>query len=66
MSSLLFGIAHTEQALVGISVTFLDALFFSSLRYRYDTLWAPILAHGLNNTIGLTTYFLVGPVYGFW
>jgi uncharacterized protein len=29
-------------------------------------LWAPVLTHGFSNTIGLVTFFLVGPVYGFW
>jgi membrane protease YdiL (CAAX protease family) len=65
-SSVLFGVAHTEQGLVGVVVTFLDALFFSALRLRYRTVWASILAHGFNNTIGLLALFLVGPIYGFW
>lgn len=65
-SSVLFGLAHTEQGLVGVVVTFLDALFFSALRLRYRTVWASILAHGFNNTIGLVALFLVGPIYGLW
>jgi membrane protease YdiL (CAAX protease family) len=36
------------------------------LRLHYRTLWAPVLAHGFNNTIGLVTFFLVGPVHGLW
>jgi CAAX protease family protein len=40
-SSVLFGLAHTEHGTVGVVVTFLDALFFSVLRLRYRTLWAP-------------------------
>jgi membrane protease YdiL (CAAX protease family) len=36
------------------------------LRMRYRTLWAPVLAHGFNNSIGLTAYFLAGPMYGLW
>jgi membrane protease YdiL (CAAX protease family) len=47
-------------------VTFLDGLFFTALRRRYRSLWAAILAHDFNNTIGLVAFFLVGPVYGFW
>ncbi len=65
-SSALFGLIHTEQGAVGVGLTFVDALFFSVLRYRYRTLWAAVLAHGFSNTIGLTAYFLVGPVYGLW
>jgi membrane protease YdiL (CAAX protease family) len=65
-SSVLFGLAHTEQGLVGVVVTFLDALFLSALRLHYRTVWASILAHGFNNTIGLVALFLVGPIYGFW
>lgn len=66
ISSVLFGLAHTEQGTVGVAVTFLDALFFSFLRLRYRTLWASILAHGFSNTLGLITFFLIGPIYGFW
>ncbi len=49
-----------------MAVTFLDGLFFTAARLRYRSLWATILAHGFNNTIGLVALFLVGPVYGFW
>jgi len=65
-SAVLFGLAHTEQGLIGVALTTLDAVFFSVLRYRYATLWAAVLAHGYNNTIGLVAYFLVGPIYGLW
>jgi hypothetical protein len=65
-SSTLFALAHTEQGLVGMTLTFVDALLFTALRLWFGTLWAPILAHGLNNTLGLTTYYLIGPVYGLW
>ncbi len=66
VSSLLFGLAHTEQGLIGVTVTTLDAIFFSLLKLKYDNIWAPILAHGLSNTIGLTAFFFVGPIYGLW
>lgn len=66
LSSLLFGVIHTEQGTIGVVVTTLDALFFSWLRWRRGTLWAPVLAHGFNNTIGIVTFFLVGPVHGLW
>ena len=64
VSSALFALAHTEQGMIGVIVTFLDALFFSALRWRFRTLWAAVLAHGFNNTIGLVTFFFVGPIYG--
>jgi membrane protease YdiL (CAAX protease family) len=62
----LFGLAHTEQGVIGVVVTLLDALFRSFLRLRYRSLWAPVLAHGFSNTIGLITVFLIGPIYGLW
>ncbi len=65
-SSLLFGIAHSEQGLVGVLIITVDAIAFSVVRYRYKTLWASVLAHGFNNTIGFIAFFFVGPVYGFW
>ena len=52
LSSALFGLAHTEQGLVGILLATSDAIFFSVLRYRYRTLWASVLAHGFLNSIG--------------
>lgn len=65
-AAVLFGLAHAEQGQVGMGLTFLDALFFSYLRAQWGGLWASVLGHGLNNTIGLTTFYLVGPVYGLW
>ena len=35
LSSVLFGLAHTDQGLIGVALTTLDAVFFSVLRYRY-------------------------------
>jgi len=66
LSSVLFGLAHTEQGAVGVLLTTCDAVFFCVLRYRYRTLWASVLAHGFNNTIGLTAFFLFGPFTGLW
>jgi CAAX protease family protein len=67
VSSALFAIAHTEQGAVGVGATFFDALFFSVVMRRSgNAVWAAILAHGFNNTLGLVAYFLVGPVYGLW
>jgi uncharacterized protein len=66
LSSVIFGLAHTEQGTVGIVLTFLDALFFSFLRWRFRNLWAAVLGHGFNNTLGLVTFYLIGPIYGLW
>jgi membrane protease YdiL (CAAX protease family) len=66
LSSVLFGLAHTEQGVIGVVLTFLDALFFSALRWRYRTLWAPVLGHGFNNTLGLVAFFVAGPLTGLW
>ena len=66
LSSALFGLAHTEQGLVGILLATSDAIFFSALRYRYRTVWASVLAHGFLNSIGLVAYFVAGPFYGLW
>ena len=66
VSSLLFGLAHSEQGVIGVFVVTLDALAWSALRLHYKTLWAAILAHGFNNTLGFITFFVMGPVYGLW
>jgi hypothetical protein len=34
---------------------------FSVLRYRCHTLWAPVLAHRFDDTIGFVWFFLFGP-----
>jgi len=67
ISSLLFGLAHTEQGIIGVVVTTVDALFFSWLKQRFDNnLWAAILAHGFYNSIGIIVFFITGPIYGLW
>lgn len=67
LAALMFGLIHTEQGVVGVVLTTVDALFFTVLaRCSASGLWASVLAHGFNNTIGLVTVFLVGPVYGLW
>jgi membrane protease YdiL (CAAX protease family) len=65
-SSLLFGLAHDEQGLIGVLVVTLDALAWAGLRLHYKNLWASILAHGFNNSLGFITFFFVGPIYGLW
>lgn len=65
-TSLLFGVLHSEQGLIGVLVVALDAVLFSLLRLRYGSVWASVLGHGFNNSVGLVAFFLVGPIYGFW
>lgn len=67
ISSLLFGLAHTEQGLIGVVVTTGDALFFSWLKLKFNNnLWAAIAAHGFYNSIGVIVFFFTGPIYGLW
>ena len=66
LSSVLFGLAHAEQGFIGIVITTLDAVFFTLLKYKYNSLWGSILAHGFTNTIGIAAFFFLGPIYGLW
>jgi membrane protease YdiL (CAAX protease family) len=66
VAAVLFGLAHTDQGLIGVIVTTLDGALFGVLRYRFATTWASVLAHGMSNTLGLVTFYLIGPVYGLW
>ena len=63
-SSVLFGLLHTEQGVVGAAAV--AGVVFSVLRYRCRTLWAPVLAHGFDDTLGFTWFFFFGPFYGLW
>jgi len=65
-SSVLFGLAHTEQGVVGVSLATIDGIAYCVLRYQFATLWASVLAHGFINTIGMVSFFIVGPIYAFW
>jgi uncharacterized protein len=65
-SSVLFGLLHTEQGIVGVVAATLAGVVFSVLRYRCRTLWAPVLAHGFDDTLGFTWFFFFGPFYGLW
>jgi len=66
LSSVLLGLLHTEYGMVGVTVSAINGIFYCVLRYRFRTLWAPMLAHGFIDTIGLVSFFLVGPIYGLW
>jgi membrane protease YdiL (CAAX protease family) len=65
-SSVLFGMLHTEQGVVGVTAATFGGVVFSVLRFRCRTLWAPVLAHGFDDTLGFTWFFLFGPFYGLW
>jgi len=64
--SVLFGLLHTEQRVVGVIAAALAGVMFGVLRYRCRTLWAPGLAHGFDDTLGFTWFFFFGPFYGLW
>lgn len=66
LSSALFGLIHTEQGVVGVTVATLDGVFFSVLRCRFRTIWAAVFAHGVGNTVGMVTFFFFGPVHAPW
>ncbi len=65
-ANVLFGFLHTEQGLVGIAITIIDATFFTVLKLKYRNTWAATLAHGFLNTIGLVVLFFTGPLPAFW
>jgi membrane protease YdiL (CAAX protease family) len=67
ISSVVFGLAHIEQGLTGVVVATIDALCLSWLKRKFgNNLWAAVLAHGFDNTIGLVTFYFIGPIYGLW
>lgn len=67
ISSLVFGLAHRQQGIIGVVVTAFDAVIFSLLKRRFDgNLWATILAHGIYNTVGIVFFYFMGPIYGLW
>lgn len=66
VSSVLFGVAHSEQGAIGVLVVTLDGLVLSAVRHRYRSVWAAVLLHGFNNTLGFVTFFFLGPVHGLW
>lgn len=66
ISSVPFGMAHSEQGIVGIAITAVDAVVFSMIRFKYDNLWASVLAHGFINSIGVLWYYFFGPIYSLW
>lgn len=66
IASIVFGFAHTEQGVIGIIVTAIDAIIFNVVRYRFKILWASVLMHGFMNSIGMVVFFFTGPIYTLW
>ncbi|HYN67458.1 MAG TPA: CPBP family intramembrane glutamic endopeptidase [Ornithinibacter sp.] len=64
--ALLFALIHGEQGVTGMVLVFVDAVFYGVLRYAYGSLWAPVVAHGLSNTVGMVAFFLFGPFSALW
>ena len=58
-SGLLFGVSHISQGLSGVISNFLGGLVYGILYVLAGwNLWVPILAHGLEDTIGFVLIFL--------
>lgn len=61
-----FGWLHSVQGPTGVVITAWVGLVFAVLYFVMGrNLWAPILAHGLTDTIGLTLIFLGLPLPGY-
>ncbi len=58
LSNLLFGFGHMYQGLSGMIITGVTGFIFASLYFANNgKLWAPILAHGIYDTIGFLMIF---------
>ncbi len=66
VTSILFGLIHTEQGIIGVIVSMLDGAFYCFLKWKYKNLWAAVFAHGFINTIGMVAFFIAGPITGLW
>jgi membrane protease YdiL (CAAX protease family) len=59
MVSLLFGVAHLYQGASGVIIITLTGLVFGELYLATGrNLWVPIIAHGVNDTVGFILIFL--------
>jgi membrane protease YdiL (CAAX protease family) len=59
LTSTLFGVVHLYQGASGIIATGLSGLVFGAVYLACGrNLWAPILAHGVYDTVGFTLIFL--------
>ncbi|QQS20087.1 CPBP family intramembrane metalloprotease [Candidatus Saccharibacteria bacterium] len=67
LSSVLFGLAHSELGWAGMIIAFSNGIYYSLVKHYFDdNLWASVLSHGFSNTIGIVGFFLIGPVSSFW
>lgn len=58
-TSFLFGVGHYHQGLTGLIDTAISTLILGALYvWSGRNLWAPILAHGLTDTIAIVVTFL--------
>ena len=59
LTSILFGVAHLYQGASGMITTGLTGLFYGALYLASGrNLWAPIIAHGVLDTVGFVLIFL--------
>lgn len=65
VSSVLFGVAHAEQGTIGV-ITLLDALFSAFCGFATATCGRRCWPTASATPSGLITFFLIGPIYGFW
>ena len=60
VSSILFGILHGYQGMIGVVQTTTVGLILAIVAARYRTIWPVILAHGLFDAISLVLIPLIG------
>jgi membrane protease YdiL (CAAX protease family) len=59
LTSILFGLYHWQQGIFGIVPSFLAALLWTFLLWRYKgNLWYPIISHAIYDTIALTMIYV--------
>jgi hypothetical protein len=67
ISSLFFGLAHSEAGWAGMIISAFNGVFYSLIRkYFSNNLWASVFAHGFSNTIGIVGFFIIGPISSLW
>ncbi len=67
ISSVIFGLAHLEQGIIGVIACTFDAIIYSLLKRKFNNnLWASILAHGFYNSLGMIIFYFTGPIYALW
>ena len=59
LASLLFGLAHFPQGLTGIIENVIDGAILAAIYFATGrNLWAPIIAHGIQDTVDVTLIYL--------